>query len=76
MARSNEQIVTTTSSGGIGFCSALTLIFITLKLCGVINWSWIWVLSPLWISLLVTIVLFLMVLMILGFVLLGFALKR
>jgi hypothetical protein len=32
--------------GGIGFLSLLTLIFITLKLCKVITWSWFWVLSP------------------------------
>lgn len=38
------------SAGGIGFCGVLTLIFITLKLCGVIAWSWLWVLSPLWIG--------------------------
>ena len=37
------------SSGGIGFFGFLTLIFITLKLIGVINWSWWWVLSPMWI---------------------------
>ena len=36
--------------GGIGFAGALTIVFIVLKLCKVINWSWIWVLSPLWIS--------------------------
>ena len=30
------------------FLKALALIFITLKLCGVITWSWWWVLSPLW----------------------------
>jgi Flp pilus assembly protein TadB len=36
--------------GGIGFTGLLTLIFIVLKLIGVINWSWWWVLSPLWIS--------------------------
>lgn len=35
---------------GIGFTGLLTLIFITLKLCGVISWSWIWVLAPLWIG--------------------------
>lgn len=35
---------------GMGFTSVLTLIFITLKLCGVISWSWVWVLSPLWIG--------------------------
>lgn len=34
---------------GIGFTGLLTLIFITLKLLKVINWSWIWVLSPIWI---------------------------
>ena len=32
---------------GIGFTGLLTLIFITLKLCGVISWSWVWVLAPL-----------------------------
>ena len=34
---------------GIGFYGALFLIFLTLKLCGVINWSWLWVTAPLWI---------------------------
>lgn len=38
------------SGGGIGFIGLLTLVFITLKLTGVINWSWWWVLSPIWIS--------------------------
>lgn len=37
------------TSGGIGFCGLLTIAFIVLKLCGVINWSWIWVFAPLWI---------------------------
>ena len=45
------------SSGGIGFVGLLTIVFITLKLCGVINWSWWWVLSPVWITI-VAIVLF------------------
>ena len=39
-----------TSSGGIGATSVLTMIFIVLKLVGVITWSWWWVLSPLWIG--------------------------
>lgn len=39
------------SSGGIGFTGLLTVVFITLKLCGVINWPWLWVLAPAWISL-------------------------
>lgn len=34
--------------GGIGFFSLLGLIFITLRLCKIITWSWWWVLSPLW----------------------------
>lgn len=32
----------------MGFFPALTVLFIALKLLGVITWSWIWVLSPLW----------------------------
>ena len=39
-----------TASGGIGFTGLLTIAFIVLKLCKVIEWSWWWVLSPLWIS--------------------------
>jgi len=38
------------SSSGIGFTGALTILFIGLKLCNVIHWSWWWVLSPIWIS--------------------------
>lgn len=33
---------------GPNFLGLLTLIFITLKLTGYINWSWWWVLAPLW----------------------------
>lgn len=38
------------SSGGIGFVGLLTITFIVLKLCNVIEWSWWWVLSPIWIT--------------------------
>ena len=38
-------------SGGIGFSGLLTIAFIILKLCGVISWSWWWVVSPSLISL-------------------------
>lgn len=41
---------------GMGFCSALTLILITLKLTGYISWSWIWIFSPAWGSILLLIV--------------------
>lgn len=37
------------SSGGIGFCGLLTIVFIVLKLTKYIDWSWLWVFSPLWI---------------------------
>lgn len=39
-------------STSIGFSGLLLLIFITLKLCGVVQWSWFWVLSPIWFALL------------------------
>lgn len=35
---------------GLSFGSALALLFIGLKLGNVITWSWLWVLSPLWIG--------------------------
>lgn len=38
------------SSAGIGFGGLLTIVFITLKLLEKIDWSWWWVLSPLWIG--------------------------
>ena len=38
-----------TSSGGVGVAGLLQVAFIVLKLCGVIKWSWLWVLSPTWI---------------------------
>jgi len=37
------------TAGGIGFCGLLAVAFIVLKLTGVINWSWLWVLAPIWI---------------------------
>ena len=40
----------TTVKGGIGFIGLLQITFIVLKLVGVIKWSWLWVLSPMWIS--------------------------
>lgn len=38
------------SRGGIGFIGLLALLLIALKLLGIIDWSWIWVLSPIWLS--------------------------
>lgn len=49
-------------SGGIGFFGLLTILFIGLKLTGYINWSWVWVLSPLWIPTAILLSFFLLVL--------------
>lgn len=45
-----------TTNTGIGFVELLQIAFIILKLCKVINWSWLWVLAPLWISLTLAII--------------------
>lgn len=37
------------TSGGIGFFGLLTVVFVTLKLTHNIDWSWWWVLAPLWV---------------------------
>jgi hypothetical protein len=50
------------NSGGIGFAGLLTIVFIVLKLLGKITWSWWWVLSPLWITFIVTFVIILIAL--------------
>ncbi len=38
------------STSETGIPLILFLIFLVLKLCKVISWSWVWVLSPIWIS--------------------------
>lgn len=43
----------------ISFAGILTIVFIILKLTGVIGWSWIWVLSPIWIPAILAVVSFL-----------------
>ncbi len=37
-------------SRGISFFSLLAITFVVLKLLGYIDWSWWWVLSPVWIT--------------------------
>ena len=49
-------------NGGMGFISILTLIFIVLKLTNNINWSWICVLSPIWISISLIVIIFAIIL--------------
>ena len=40
---------------GLGVCDVLGIVFIVLKLVGVISWSWWWVLAPFWIPLAIVI---------------------
>ena len=59
-----KTISANVSSGGVSFGAILTIVFIVLKLTGVIAWSWLWVLSPLWISLALFLVVFIFVLLV------------
>ena len=36
---------------GLGLLDVLAVVFIVLRLCGVIHWSWWWVLAPIWMPL-------------------------
>lgn len=54
----SKQVSSYNSSGGIGFLDLLTIVFVTLKLLGKIDWSWWWVLSPVWIFTLIFISIF------------------
>ncbi len=44
------------AGGGIGFTGSLTIVFIVLKLLDKIDWSWGWILSPIWISLIIFVI--------------------
>jgi len=41
------------SGSGVGFSGLLAILFIGLRLTGYIDWSWWWVLSPIWITVVV-----------------------
>lgn len=51
-------------NSGLGIVSILTLIFIILKITNKITWSWIWVLSPIWITFLFAIIIFAIILIV------------
>ncbi len=55
------------NSGGIGFFGLMFLIFMTLKLTKVIDWSWWWVTAPLWGGFAILIVIFIIALTIKSF---------
>lgn len=52
------------AAGGSIFLSLLTVAFIVLKLTGVIDWSWLWVLAPIWIPAGIVLVILLLVLVV------------
>lgn len=60
MSESNK----TSTSGGIGFCGLLTIVFIVLKLTGFINWSWVWVLAPIWMPIVLIVVILIIILIV------------
>lgn len=49
MSKDSNVSSSASTGGGIGFCGLLTILFVGLKLGHIIDWSWWWVLSPLWI---------------------------
>ena len=53
-----------TSNNGISFVGLLQIAFIVLKICKVIKWSWVWVLAPTWIPMLIGIVILLVIVII------------
>ena len=46
------------TSSALSFLDLLTLVFIALKLTGYINWSWWWVLSPIWIPVIILLIVY------------------
>jgi len=51
-------------NSGMGIVSILTIIFIVLKITNKITWSWIWVLSPIWITFILVVIIFSIVLIV------------
>ena len=46
----NKEKKTNPGPGSVWFVGLLTALFVILKLCNVITWSWVWVMSPIWIT--------------------------
>lgn len=53
---SNKTVVKTSQS--FPLFSIMFLIFLTLKLCGVIAWSWWWITAPIWAPILIVLTIF------------------
>lgn len=46
------------NSSSVGFVGLLTIVFVVLKLTGVVRLSWVWVVSPVWITIALCLVAF------------------
>lgn len=49
------------SSKGLGLCDVLAVVFIVPKLIGVIDWNWWWVLSPVWIPVIIVVIAYIVI---------------
>ncbi len=52
------------ASSAIGLLTLLTVVFVVLKLCHVIDWSWWWVLSPIWIEIVLELIFLIVVIIV------------
>lgn len=68
--------MTKVNYGGVGFSGLLAVAFIVLKLTGYIAWSWVWVLSPLWIPIVLVLTILLIVLAIMIVAAIAMSLKN
>jgi len=59
-----EMSNSNSSSSGIGVFGLLGVVFVTLKLTGVIGWSWWWVTVPFWGGLALVVAVFLLILLV------------
>ena len=55
-------------NGGISLFTVLLIIFVTLKLAGIIHWPWIWVLAPLWIPFVIGAIILTIAITVAGFI--------
>ena len=58
--------ISSSSSAGIGFSGVLTIVFIIFKMLGKIDWSWWWVLSPIWIGIVLWLTIILVVILLIS----------
>lgn len=62
----SKAVVSSNSNSGIELSGAVFIVFLVLKLCNVIDWSWWWVTAPLWIPLVLILVVLVIVMGVVG----------